>query len=182
MQVYGGSDVLDCTYGRGNFWTDELKSRINLVSVDAYTPASVKADYRHLPFRAESFDVVVFDPPYAKRPGTSMKESIASPFGLATELAPMGNLALMQDYYCVAEQALSLLRPRGILILKCQDEIESGKQRFNHVPLLSIPGYICEDLFVLVQQGIPAMRVPYQLHARKNHSYFVVQRKRTSKS
>ncbi len=173
-----GRRVLDMTWGRGNFWNPCSLDRFDVVGMDLVTPRDVQADLRHLPFKDESFDAVVLDPPYAKRVGTSIKASIAAPYGLAHPQAPTGNAEVTFVYRQGATEALRVLTPGGILILKCQDEIESGKQRWNHVALLTLPGFVCEDLFVLVQTSTPAMRVPYQLHARKNHSYFIVHRKR----
>lgn len=176
LYVPEGSRVLDMTWGRGNFWA-ETESR-EVIGIDIATPKDCLADLRYTPFSDSVFDAVVLDPPYARRVGTSIKSSIAEPYGLAAAEAPIGWEATRKLYRDGAKEALRLLRDGGVLILKCQDEIESGKQRWNHVALLEIEGYICEDLFVLVQKGVPAMRVPYQLHARKNHSYFIIQRKK----
>lgn len=172
-----GARVLDSTWGRGNFWNEGSLARYNVVGMDLVTPLHIQGDVRNLPFREASFDAMVLDPPYAKRVGTSIKASIAAPYQLDHALSPTGTVETMAMYHAGAYEALHVLRVGGYLILKCQDEIESGKQRWNHVALLHLPGFVCEDLFVMVQQSTPAMRVPYQLHARKNHSYFLVHRK-----
>lgn len=167
---------LDMTWGLGNFWK---KTSRKVIGIDAVTPtAHIVADLRHLPFKSSSFDAVVLDPPYAKRVGTSIKASIAQPYQLDNAISPTGHIETTSLYMAGATEALRVLKARGVLIIKCQDEIESGKQRFNHVNYLSLPGYVCEDLFVMMQSSIPAMREPYQLHARKNHSYFIVHRKK----
>lgn len=61
--------------------------------------------------------------------------------------------------------------------MKCQDQIQSGKQRWVHVELYDYAkslGFYGRDLFVLVQKTRPAIRWPVQKHARKNHSYLWV--------
>lgn len=71
-----------------------------------------------------------------------------------------------------------MLRDRGVLIVKCQDEVCSNRQRFTHVEIMRAyegMGFVAEDLFVLVRRNRPgASRVVRQVHARKNHSYFLV--------
>ena len=66
------------------------------------------------------------------------------------------------------------------MIVKCMDFISGGKQRRISIRILDEAikiGLTDEDLFVLHQSGNPIMRHNYQLHARKNHSYFWVFRK-----
>jgi hypothetical protein len=77
-------------------------------------------------------------------------------------------------------EATRLLMPKGVLLVKCMDEIVGGKQHRNHITILSYAmemGLVDEDLFVLVQKSQPTMRHSYQLHARKNNSYLWVFRK-----
>ena len=66
--------------------------------------------------------------------------------------------------------------------MKCQDEIESGHQRWSHIEFLEIAreiGFEAIDLFVLVQMQQPVYRQLAQQHTRKNHSYLWIFRKRT---
>lgn len=84
-------------------------------------------------------------------------------------------------YFGGIREAKRVLKRNGILIVKCQDEIQSGKQNLNHCTIIDFcvaNTFIVEDLFVLVQKGRPIMRHKYQIHARKNHSYFLVFRKK----
>ena len=77
------------------------------------------------------------------------------------------------------------MKPKGVYIVKCQDEVCANKQRLTHVEItnyLTEHGFIVEDLFVLLRNNKPGVsRVLIQKHARKNHSYFLVFRKRPSK-
>ena len=70
-----------------------------------------------------------------------------------------------------------MLKPKGILALKTQDEIESGKQVWRHFDLRFLWGFKLIDLFVVTMIGKPLMRHKHQKHARKNHSYFMVYRR-----
>ena len=77
-----------------------------------------------------------------------------------------------------------MLRERGVLIVKCQDEVCSNRQRFTHMEIIQAyqrMGFTPEDLFVVVRQNRPGVsRTIRQIHARKNHSYFLVFWKRAS--
>ena len=81
-------------------------------------------------------------------------------------------------YAEAGQEAYRVLRDRGVFIVKCQDEVCSNRQRFTHVEVMksyeSI-GFVAEDLFVLMRRNRPGVsRVVKQVHARKNHSYFLV--------
>ena len=166
LYVPEGSRVLDMTYGLGNFWdTPGIKERYRLVTMDMERPAHVRGVLEHPPFKAESFDAVVLDPPYANQGSEhTLKAGTAS-----------RTVYLM--YLEGIKAAAALLRAGGALLVKCQDSIESGRQHWAVQYVLSMgltSGLTAEDLFILVQDGTPAMRHPYQKHARKNHSYFWV--------
>ena len=67
----------------------------------------------------------------------------------------------------------------------CQDEVSANTQRLTHVELITgyeSLGFYCKDLFVLVRANSPAVsRLKTQVHARKNHSYFLVFDKRRAR-
>ena len=185
LYVPEGSDVLDMTYGLGNFWDSPgIKDRYRLVSMDMERGGvMVHGMLEYPPFKPESFDCVVLDPPYANHGAahtTPMKESIASTYNLkAGTDSRTVYLMYRQGIYAAA----ALLTAGGSLLVKCQDHIESGRQHWAFQYVLSMgltAGLEAVDLFVLVQDGIPAMRHPYQKHARKNHSYFWVFHKSAS--
>ena len=170
--------VLDATWGKGNFWAGIDLSPYALIRSDAVTNADLHGDFRCLPFPDALFDCVVLDPPYALHgKGAPIKASISSPYNLNDFLTPTSAAGVLTVYREGIQEAARVLVKGGVLLIKCQDQIESGKQRFIHAELLSLQGFVCEDLFVLVQESTPAMRHTYQKHARKNHSYFIVQRK-----
>ncbi len=86
--------------------------------------------------------------------------------------------AVLDLYRQAGEEAYRVLRDRGVLIVKCQDEVCSNRQRFTHVEIMQMyddMGYVGEDLFVVVRNNRPGVsRTIRQVHARKNHSYFLV--------
>lgn len=90
----------------------------------------------------------------------------------------------MALYFAAGKEAKRVLRDKGVLIVKCQDEVCANRQRLTHVEIINEyerDGFIVEDLFVLVRRGRPGVsRMLKQRHARKNHSYFLVFRKKAN--
>jgi hypothetical protein len=64
------------------------------------------------------------------------------------------------------------------MIVKCQDEVSAGRQWLTHVEIINYYeqlGFYTKDLFVIVRQNKASIaRLKKQIHARKNHSYFLV--------
>lgn len=90
--------------------------------------------------------------------------------------------AVLELYFQASKEAFRVLKKNGIFIVKCQDEVCANKQRLTHVEIiieLQKMGFETEDLFVIIRNGKPGVsRILKQRHARKNHSYFIVFRKK----
>jgi len=88
---------------------------------------------------------------------------------------------LLSLYFRSAREAYRVLRLGGVYVLKTQDAVSRGRQRFTHIEValgLEQLGFRMIDLFVLVQrQVLPISRGNRQHYARRNHSYFLVFRK-----
>jgi len=74
LYVPEGSRVADVTYGKGVFWRRVDTRKYQLFASDLNsesTPRECKGgiDSRRLPYEDQSFDAVVFDPPYMHTPG-----------------------------------------------------------------------------------------------------------------
>ncbi|MEW6667342.1 MAG: hypothetical protein AB1512_19225 [Thermodesulfobacteriota bacterium] len=86
--------------------------------------------------------------------------------------------AVLQLYEEGGREAHRVLRDNGVFIVKCQDEVSANRQNLTHVELISTYstiGFFCKDLFVVVRPNRPGVsRLLKQVHARKNHSYFLV--------
>lgn len=173
-----GDRILDATYGLGVFWKNVDTKSYRLTKNDLITVADVSSDFRNLPFVASFFDMVVLDPPYAYSPKGTMKDSISKCYqNNGVNIVNMK--AVLKLYRDGIAEAKRVLSDGGVLVVKCQDIVESGKQWWMHTYLMQSDGFICEDLFVLMQNVVPALDPKWkkQRHARKNHSFFVVLRK-----
>ncbi|HLY29452.1 MAG TPA: DNA methyltransferase, partial [Ktedonobacterales bacterium] len=91
---------------------------------------------------------------------------------------PRWHDAVLQFYLEASQEALRVLKPGGVLIVKCQDEVSANRQRLTHVELINALeqlGLYTKDLFIVVRPNKTGVsRIKKQEHARKNHSYFLV--------
>jgi hypothetical protein len=185
LHVPAGAKIADVTYGKGVFWRK--------VDLDAYTlfPTDLKSgvDCRNLPYADKELDCVVLDPPYMEGlyrddesfAGQGTHESFQDSYSNGQrpqEITGKWHDAVVEMYVQAAVEAKRVLRQGGVLIVKCQDEVSAGIQRLTHVEIimnLHALGFYAKDLFVLTRLNRPGVtRMLKQLHARKNHSYFIV--------
>ena len=186
LYVSPGSIVADVTYGKGVFWRHIPSDLYDLKATDIQSGV----DCRALPYKNEEIDCVVFDPPYMHTPGGTAHVS-HEPFeqhyrnnGSRNQTGSKYHEAVLDLYRDGGQEAYRVLRERGVLIVKCQDEVCANQQRFTHVEIMQMyekMGFVAEDLFIVVRNNRPGVsRVVRQVHARKNHSYFLVFWKRGS--
>ena len=179
LYVAPGSVVADVTYGRGVFWRCVEPGRYKLLATDL----STGTDSRRLPYDDASIDCVVFDPPYMHTPGGSAHvghqnfEQYYRNNGAVHETKKYHE-AVLDLYFETAAEAWRVMKPGGIFIVKCQDEVCANAQRLTHVEIINHHcglGFVAEDNFVLVLSNKPGVSsMVKQVHARKNHSYFLV--------
>ena len=178
MYVAPGSVIADVTYGRGVFWRRVPAGVFRVLPSDLATGT----DCRRLPYGAGAIDCVVFDPPYMHTPGGTAHVNHQNYEGYyqnnRANSVKKYHEAVLDLYFTAAQEAWRVLRPGGIYIVKCQDEVCANIQRFTHIEIineLTGYGFIAEDLFVVVRKGKPGVsRMLRQAHARKNHSYFLI--------
>ena len=186
LHVPDGALVADVTYGQGVFWRQVPPGRYRLLATDLATGT----DCRALPYAAASIDALVLDPPYlegllrekvATRGGQGSHGALRSFYAAGAAERPTGgrwHQAVLDLYLDAAREARRVLRDHGILIVKCQDEVSANRQELTHVQIvagLAALGFYARDLFVLVRSNRPGVaRLLRQVHARKNHSYFLV--------
>lgn len=184
--VARGSTVADTTWGKGVFWKNVPKNAYKLLATDLQHGV----DARKLPYKDGEIDCVVFDPPYMHTPGGTAHVGHQNYEGYYRNNVASSEKkyheAVLDLYYTAADEAKRVLRPDGIYIVKCMDEVCANQQRLTHVELineLATKGFIAQDLFIVVRNHVPGVsRVLKQAHARKNHSYFIVFRKPNGKS
>jgi hypothetical protein len=186
LHVPKGSVIADVTYGKGVFWKNVPEGAYKVVRSDLRDGV----DCRDLPYWRDCLDCIVLDPPYMEGLYRKSKGHLAggcshSAFrehysnGEPTNGdGPKWHGAVLDMYFRAGREAYRILRPGGILIVKCQDEVSANTQRLTHVEIIvkyEELGFYAKDLFVVVRRNAPAVsRLIKQVHARKNHSYFLV--------
>ncbi len=182
LYVDDGTDILDMTYGNGVFWRHIADDRYHVTKNDLDRDrGDVSYDFRSLPASWNGiYDAVVFDPPYLYTGGfNTLRDSIDRGYGnrARAQSGIHGVAAVHQMYALGFVEAYRVLDRGGVFIVKCMDQVMSGKQTWMHTEmqrLAEILGFKVKDLFIMMANGTPTMRHAIQKHARRNHSYFLV--------
>lgn len=185
LHVPEGVIVADVTWGKGVFWQ---KVREGAYDVRA-TDISMGVDCRDLPYLDGEIDCVVLDPPYmegffrndaGQKAGGGSYSAFREHYSNGNEKPESAKWhdAVTELYGEAGREAFRVLRRNGVLIVKCQDEVSANRQRLTHVEIINdyeSLGFYAKDLFVVVRPNKPSVaRLKKQVHARKNHSYFLV--------
>ena len=169
--------VVDVTFGLGTWWRIYKPEHFLGYDLDpTKAPDGKSTDFRSLPHPVGSVDVVAFDPPY-KLNGTPTHE-IDDRYGVAGAYSSAADRhQLILDGMT---EAARVLRVGGTLLVKCQDQVNSGRVHWQtdlvsqHAQAL---GFDKIDAFIFVAYR-PQPKGRRQLHARRNHStLFVFQKK-----
>lgn len=127
--------VLDPTWGYGVFWTVWKPKGYLFHATDLDPEKSPDnpdgVDFRKLPHDGQSFDIVVYDPPYTFR-GTSALESDER-YGVHVNERWQDRWALIYD----GLQECCRVAKRRVL-MKCQASVVSGKVRWQDIEAVSV--------------------------------------------
>lgn len=184
LHVPKGSIIADVTYGKGVFWRNISSDDYDL----NFSDIADGIDCRNLPYKNASLDCVVLDPPYMEgfyrnngvKAGSGTHFSFRDAYSNGDERIEHHKWhgAVTDMYFQAGKEALRVLREKGVFIVKCQDEVSAGKQWLTHVEIINEYqkyGFYAKDLFIVIRANTPCVsRLKKQIHARKNHSYFIV--------
>jgi phage N-6-adenine-methyltransferase len=173
-----GDRIADVTYGRGRFWRLTDMTQYDFHPSDLLTVPERPYDFRDLPYRSREFDVHVFDPPYMHHPPA--RRYLDTDYKNSETTKGFSHDDIIRLYRDGMVEGWRILKPGGLMLVKCKDEIERGLSRMSHIELHDIAlkelGMEVQDLFVLTQKVL-LVRFRNNDHARKNHSYLWVFRK-----
>jgi len=180
LHVPEGATIADVTYGKGVFWKTVDLSKYKLLPSDIQSGT----DCCKLPYKNESLDCVVLDPPYMEGLFRRSKSHMAGAGthaafrehysnGERTNGGPKYHAAVLDLYVRAGKEAKRVLKSNGVFIVKCQDEVSANRQHLTHVEIIRSyedDGFYTKDLFVVVRTNRPVVsRMKKQAHARKNH-------------
>lgn len=183
LYLKGEPFEVDPTYSKGVFYKSGVvkqpKFRFD-INPQKNTDATF-GDCRNLPFKDGTVRSLIIDLPFLATTGKSLKkEDDSNLMGKRFGVYP-NETELYKLYELTIIEAFRTLSPKGILVMKCQDKVSSGKQYMLHCSVFYYAmgaGFIVEDLFVLLAKSrMVADWQRNQKHARKFHSYFWVFRK-----
>jgi phage N-6-adenine-methyltransferase len=172
-----GDRIADVTYGRGLFWRKVDLTQYDFHPSDLLTVPDRPYDFRRLPYRSDDFDVHVLDPPYMHHPSKSRGHGAI--YKNAETTPGYSHDDIVQLYREGMAEGYRILKREGLMLVKCKDEIEAGRQRMSHVEIHDIAtreelGMTVQDLFVLTQRSPAPHFGRSPRYARKNHSYLWV--------
>lgn len=169
---YIEDDVLDVTYGLGGFWTEFQPA--TLVGLDLNPEKSmggVSADFTNLGIIDRGFGTVVFDPPY-KLNGTP-DQKVDARYGVDQPTKWQDRMDL-----CLAGLTECCRVARRTVLAKCQDQVCSGKVRWQTVEFTAVGvgnGFELRDRFDFIGHARPQpMEGRKQRHAHGRGSTLLV--------
>jgi len=172
--------TVDPTYGLGKFWTKWAPKELWASDLNRQkSPQSYPVDARSLPFDNGSVDAVVLDPPY-KLNGRS---SSGGPAESDSSYGVDGAYIPWQDRHSLVcemlTEAARIVRERGTVLLKCQNQVCSGKIRWQTWEFAEYAEQQCDLRLVdeLMLVGKRKQPSDSQVHARRNYSSLLVFRK-----
>lgn len=179
-------DGFDCdlTYGNGSFWKNIPEPR-HKYDIDPQKPGVREACSTLIEHDDASLGNVVFDPPFL----TYVRSGRGGNGGMIMSRRFGGYWTYdeLLDHYCMTlDECERAMRPKAILLFKCQDIIHNHKLHATHIDVVTHAGYRgfrLKDLFILAaNHRLPSPnRNGQQKHARIFHSYFLVLERLTAR-
>lgn len=168
--------ILDPTYGLGRWWNNVTPLNLVACDIDASkSPIGTSRDFTSLPYPDSTFDCVTFDPPY-KLNGTSQGFGNDVSYGVGNTKY----VSIEDRHQLIKDGMRELTRVTSrMLIVKCQDQVSSGKVQWQ-TRVFSDYGEqigltLVDMLHVLGYRQQPPGRS--QIHARRDYSTALVFRK-----
>lgn len=179
---------VDVTYSKGVFYkSGEVEQPKLKFDLEPQTEDTIQATSSNLPLEDSSIQCSMFDPPFIIA-GKTYKDNGEGSSKIAKRFSAYENYEQLKEHYSSTLKELARVTKKdGIIIIKCQNTISSGKQHFTHYFVINEAiklGLYPKDEFVLLSKAKMTSfggRWKQQLHAMKYHSYFIVLQKTTKK-
>ncbi len=172
--------ILDATVNVGRFWRGSARPVIGLDIERRYRP-NVVGDNMQMPFRDESMDVVVYDPPHVPNQGRDRLKDFNTRFGLGLKSPAATDYNFSHLYLPFVQEAYRVLKPEGVLFCKIADYVHNHRLQWAHVEMIQAgcaTGFQPCDCIVKTRKG-PIIDPKWKKahHARRHHCYWLVFRK-----
>lgn len=172
--------ILDATVNGGRFWRGSRRPVIGMDIAASHRP-NVVGDNMRMPFRSESLDVVVYDPPHIPNQGKDKTKDFNVRFGLRFRSSKEHEYTFTHTFPPFVEEAHRILREEGILLCKITDYIHHHRYNWAHVDFIQAAravGFRPCDCIIKVRKG-PIIDPKWKTahHTRRQHCYWLVFRK-----
>ncbi len=172
--------ILDATINGGRFWRGSTRRVVGLDIEKTHKPAIV-GDNGSMPFCADAFDVVVYDPPHIPNQGRDNLKDFNTRFGLGVRSPKEHGYNFTHTYPPFLREAWRVLRDDGILLCKLADYVHNHRYQWAHVDFILAArtvGFSACDCIVKVRKG-PIVDPKWKRahHSRRQHCYWLVFRK-----
>lgn len=166
----------DISYGNGAFYKG-VESPPLKFDIDPQVAGVVQASSTALPVEGGSLRAIVFDPPFLTYVRGGRDHGDGNMI-MSRRFGGYWTYGELETHYVgTLREAARVLRPKGILVFKCQDIIHNHRMHCTHANVIqwAQPDFRLKDLFVLVaKHRLPRLGKSSQRHARVHHSYFLV--------
>ena len=183
LQFYPGQPperILDATVNRGRFWRGSTRPVLGMDIESRHRP-DVLATGSNMPFKPDTFDVVIYDPPHIPNQGMDRRKDFQVRFGLGTKSSADTNYNFSHTFPPFVCEAYRVLKQEGILFCKISDYIHNHRFQWAHIEFVQAAmsaGFFACDCIIKVRKGpIIDSRWKTAHHARKRHCYWLVFRK-----
>ena len=172
--------ILDATMNTGRFWVGSTRP-VTGMDIDPKHEPDVIGDNTNMPFKAASFDVIVYDPPHIPNQGKDKKKDFNDRFGLVVKSSSEQGYNFNHTFPPFMTEAYRVLRKEGILFCKIADYVHGHRFQWAHVEVINAAlavGFTACDCIVKIRKGPiidPRWKVAH--HARRQHCYWLVFRK-----
>jgi SAM-dependent methyltransferase len=172
--------ILDATVNGGRFWRGTRRKVFGL-DIDPRHRPNVCADNAAMPFGAETFDVVVYDPPHIPNQGHDKTKDFNLRFGLGARSSKENGYTFSHTFPPFMAEAWRVLVPDGILLCKIVDYVHNHRYQWAHIDLIhagQAQGFTACDCIIKVRKAPivdPKWRIAH--HSRRQHCYWLVFRK-----
>lgn len=172
--------ILDATVNGRRFWRDSTR-RVIGVDIDSRHRPDICADHRAMPFAANSFDAIVYDPPHIPNQGRDRSKDFNTRFGLGARSAKEHGYSFSHTYPAFMTEAWRVLANDGVLLCKIVDYVHNHRYQWAHIDLIRSgqdAGFTPCDCIIKVRKGPivdPKWKVAH--HSRRQHCYWIIFRK-----
>ncbi|HVH77199.1 MAG TPA: hypothetical protein VM755_19965 [Stellaceae bacterium] len=169
--------ILDATVNGRRFWRGSTRPVVGLDNDSRHRP-DICADNGAMPFRSNSFDVVVYDPPHIPNQGQDRSKDFNTRFGLGARSPKENGYTFSHTYPAFMREARRVLSEDGVLFCKIVDYVHNHRYQWAHIDLIRAgqdAGFTACDCIIKVRKG-PIVDPKWKRahHSRRQHCYWIV--------